>query len=296
MTMGQRLLALRTQAGLSQEALAERLGVSRQSISKWETDASIPDLDKLVRLGEIFGITLDELVKGTADHKAQGAQVIQDTGNEGHTEATGTPSASATEEVLRLHRQKLMGILLIVVSLTVTLLNFALFFVTLPVFAAGVLCLLIRRRLGLAIGWTLWIFALVVTRYASAVSMGQLLNLEYWQHMTPMVPLLALAQLAVLLLLALWTLCNPPGLKACWAIWLGLLAALWLPAVRLLYVPMFPSLSAQEVLVNFFPLLSADYYKNAPLGAALWWCYVLALVWLVRHSWRSRRNAGQPSA
>lgn len=64
MTMGQRLLALRTQAGLSQEALAERLGVSRQSISKWETDASIPDLDKLVRLGEIFGVTLDELVKG----------------------------------------------------------------------------------------------------------------------------------------------------------------------------------------------------------------------------------------
>lgn len=67
MTMGQRLLALRTRAGLSQETLAERLGVSRQSISKWETDASIPDLDRLVRLSEIFGVTLDELVKGTAD-------------------------------------------------------------------------------------------------------------------------------------------------------------------------------------------------------------------------------------
>lgn len=64
MTMGQRLLALRTRAGLSQEALAEQLGVSRQSISKWETDGSIPDLDKLVRLSEIFGVTLDELVKG----------------------------------------------------------------------------------------------------------------------------------------------------------------------------------------------------------------------------------------
>lgn len=296
MTMGQRLLALRTQAGLSQEALAERLGVSRQSISKWETDASIPDLDKLVRLGEIFGVTLDELVKGTTDDKAQDAQVIQDPGGAGPTEAAGTPSAAATEEVLRLHRQKLLGILLIVVSLAVTLLNFALFFVTLPVFAAGMLCLLVRRRLGLAIGWTLWISALVVTRYGSAVSMGQLLNPEYWQHMTPIVPLLALAQLAALVLLAWQTLRNPPALKACWAIWLGLLAALWLPALRLLYVPVSSPLSAPEVLVNFLPLLSPDYYKNAPLGAALWWCHLLALVWLVRHSWQSRRNAARTSA
>lgn len=69
MTMGQRLLALRTRAGLSQEALAEQLGVSRQSISKWETDGSIPDLDKLVRLSEIFGVTLDELVKGHRPRK-----------------------------------------------------------------------------------------------------------------------------------------------------------------------------------------------------------------------------------
>lgn len=69
MTMGQRLLALRTQAGLSQEALAERLGVSRQSISKWETDGSIPDLDRLIRLSEIFGVTLDELVKGIPEEQ-----------------------------------------------------------------------------------------------------------------------------------------------------------------------------------------------------------------------------------
>lgn len=70
MTMGQRLLALRTRAGLSQEALAEQLGVSRQSVSRWETDASIPDLDKLIRLSGIFGVTLDELVKGTEKQDA----------------------------------------------------------------------------------------------------------------------------------------------------------------------------------------------------------------------------------
>lgn len=66
MTLGQRLARLRTQQGISQETMAERLGVTRQSVSKWETDASIPELDKLVRYSELFGVTLDELVKGKA--------------------------------------------------------------------------------------------------------------------------------------------------------------------------------------------------------------------------------------
>lgn len=64
MTLGERLAKLRNQKNLSQDALANTLGVSRQSISKWETDASIPELDKLIRLSELYGISLDELVKG----------------------------------------------------------------------------------------------------------------------------------------------------------------------------------------------------------------------------------------
>lgn len=64
MTLGQRIHALRSAAGLSQEQLAERLNVSRQAISKWELDTSAPDLDKLVLLGNLFGISLDQLVKG----------------------------------------------------------------------------------------------------------------------------------------------------------------------------------------------------------------------------------------
>lgn len=64
MTLGQRIHTLRSAAGLSQEQLAERLDVSRQAISKWELDTSAPDLDKLVLLGNLFGISLDQLVKG----------------------------------------------------------------------------------------------------------------------------------------------------------------------------------------------------------------------------------------
>ena len=66
MTLGERLARLRNQKGLSQDALAEALGVSRQSVSKWETDASIPELDKLVRLSGLSGVSLDELVSGSS--------------------------------------------------------------------------------------------------------------------------------------------------------------------------------------------------------------------------------------
>ena len=63
MTLAERIFALRTKMGLSQEELAEQLAVSRQSVSKWETGQSVPDLDKLIKLADLFGVTLDELAR-----------------------------------------------------------------------------------------------------------------------------------------------------------------------------------------------------------------------------------------
>ena len=77
MTLGQNIIRLRTARGYSQAALAEALGISRQSISKWETDASIPDLDKLVRLSDLFEVTLDELVRGKAPDVPRREQKLQ---------------------------------------------------------------------------------------------------------------------------------------------------------------------------------------------------------------------------
>lgn len=64
MSLGERICKLRTQKSLSQGDLADALDVSRQSISKWETNASVPELDKLVRLSELFDVSLDELITG----------------------------------------------------------------------------------------------------------------------------------------------------------------------------------------------------------------------------------------
>ena len=66
MSLHETIYTLRTARNMSQLELAEALEVSRQSISKWETGAAVPELDKLVKLSDVFGITLDELVRGAA--------------------------------------------------------------------------------------------------------------------------------------------------------------------------------------------------------------------------------------
>ena len=63
MTLSEKILDLRTRRGMSQEDLAAALEVSRQSVSKWETGQSTPDLDKIIRLADLFGVSVDELVR-----------------------------------------------------------------------------------------------------------------------------------------------------------------------------------------------------------------------------------------
>lgn len=64
MGFNNKLYQLRKQKGLSQEELANRLNVSRQTVSKWETGDSTPDMEKLITISDFFEISLDELVKG----------------------------------------------------------------------------------------------------------------------------------------------------------------------------------------------------------------------------------------
>lgn len=63
MNLGEKIKDCRTKAGLSQEQLAERIHVSRQAVTKWETGRGIPDIANLIALSEEFDISLDELVK-----------------------------------------------------------------------------------------------------------------------------------------------------------------------------------------------------------------------------------------
>lgn len=67
--IGERLLNLRKKKGLSQEEVAEKLNVTRQTISKWETEQSSPDFDKIVPLCELYEISTDELLTGKSKEK-----------------------------------------------------------------------------------------------------------------------------------------------------------------------------------------------------------------------------------
>ena len=71
MDFSEKLMHLRKQAGLSQEQLADRLGVTRQSVSKWESGAAFPELVKLITLSEMFGVSVDYLVKDYVEEPEQ---------------------------------------------------------------------------------------------------------------------------------------------------------------------------------------------------------------------------------
>ena len=67
MDFNNRLYQLRKQKGLSQEELANRLNVSRQTVSKWEVGDSTPDMEKLIAISDLFDVSLDKLVMGKED-------------------------------------------------------------------------------------------------------------------------------------------------------------------------------------------------------------------------------------
>ena len=76
MEFNNKLYELRKQKGFSQEELAGRLNVSRQTVSKWEIGESTPDMEKLVAISDLFEISLDELVKGEEPETADSSEQI----------------------------------------------------------------------------------------------------------------------------------------------------------------------------------------------------------------------------
>ena len=86
-TLGRRIQEARKAAGLSQESLGERLGVSRQAVSKWEADTSVPELENLIAMSRIFGVTIGALL-GVEPEAAE------EPSEDGAPEAPGAEAAS----------------------------------------------------------------------------------------------------------------------------------------------------------------------------------------------------------
>ena len=168
MGLGERIYKLRTGKKLSQGDLADALDVSRQSISKWETNASVPELDKLVKLSEVFGVSLDELVRGKEQDKQ---------------EETVPTSPQAEPQIIYVEKPvntsftsaQILGVILLSCSLLCFVL-FACFgkqsdlkgtfFLCLPVALWGILCLVTKHPL-LWCCWcgsaTWWIYVFILS-------------------------------------------------------------------------------------------------------------------------------------
>lgn len=78
MTIADRIQCLRKQKGYSQEELADKIGVSRQAVSKWESEQSIPDLEKIIIMSDIFEVTTDYILKGIEPVSATKSKLAKD--------------------------------------------------------------------------------------------------------------------------------------------------------------------------------------------------------------------------
>ena len=90
-----RLANRRREAGLSQEALAAKLGVSRQAVSKWERSEASPDTDNLIALAALYGVTLDELLYGTDEQDSGSAEPEANTAEATDAEQGDDPDDAA---------------------------------------------------------------------------------------------------------------------------------------------------------------------------------------------------------
>ena len=105
MSLGSNLYNARKKSGLSQEAVAEKLGVSRQTVSKWETDETLPDIRQSKRLAVLYRLTLDELVEFDVNVKEL-EQVVRNTSEETQQKVDWTKLWAEKYPVLASYRQQ----------------------------------------------------------------------------------------------------------------------------------------------------------------------------------------------
>lgn len=176
MSLGEKIYKLRIERNLSQGDLAEMLEVSRQSVSKWETNGSVPDLDKIIKLSSIFDVTLDELVLGK---EAAGSMSVEEVYTYRETEEHRSMSQGDDKLSMppdnasntRFPPRKIAGTILLcmafLVVLVLTMLGAFLegLVLAIPFTACGIVCFMFKQNVGLWCAWTIYTIIEVFSRY-----------------------------------------------------------------------------------------------------------------------------------
>lgn len=198
MTLGTHIARLRGQKHWSQGDLADALEVSRQSVSKWETDSSVPDLDKLLKLSDLFGVTLDALVRG---------ETVQEAAAPEPAESPEPPPAPLP------HRHTTAGTILLCFGGAIALLPLLLggglagLILCPPFFLCGILCFATRQHTGLWCGWAVYLSIDLYLRYATGLSWAAVRLTHLWTPQMNYVRLaIAWGQLLTMLVMIVLTL------------------------------------------------------------------------------------------
>lgn len=162
MTIGNRIAVLRREHGYSQEYVAERLGVSRQAVSKWETDQTAPDTYNLIALADLLGTSVEHLATGKREEMSPAVVVPQ-----------GVLSVRKVIGLILIGVGSLALVLGVLFS-TILLMLAAYFLVT------GILCLTIRRCFGLILGWTLYAITLLPISMTTGIRLGVVFLGAFW--------------------------------------------------------------------------------------------------------------------
>lgn len=203
MTLGEKISALRNQHEMSQGDLAEKMNVSRQSISKWETDTSVPELDKLIQLSEVFHITLDELVKG---------DILQEPQTTESEATTNGVSPQPVQIVVQksISTQKIVGFILLGIGLLCCVLALmfgsGLLVIGGYIIFCSIICLLIKRYAGLIIGWITILQAVILTPYFTGIRVFAVFKPAYYQNGISLNHIMAIAMWLVFIVLTFFTI------------------------------------------------------------------------------------------
>ena len=194
MSLGTNISRLRAEHHLSQGDLAEALAVSRQSVSKWETDSSVPDLEKLVKLSQLFGVSLDELV----------------TGAEPQPKAETPP-----QQVVVSHRmpgRKIAGTILFCMGFLAFLIPTVLggiltgLLLAVPFLVCGIICFLAQKRPGLWCAWAVYLLAYIICYYGTGLGWNLLFFTFSWEAIgIPAYTIAAWVQVLMILALLIGT-------------------------------------------------------------------------------------------
>lgn len=156
MNLGESIYRLRTERNLSQGDLADALEVSRQSVSKWENNSAVPELEKLIKMAQVFGITIDELVTG--EIKEEPAAPTP-TPQPAPIQASPAKQGLSAQQILGIVLLAFGGLCLIVFTVVGIFTGLWLLglFIALPFLLCGTVCLVCKKNVGLKCAWCLYI-------------------------------------------------------------------------------------------------------------------------------------------